>query len=582
MARDPATVELRDMSGLVRAIAGDAERLIGQHAALVREEIREGLSPAPAALAAIGAGAGLVAAGGVLGSLMVVHGLHKSTRIPLWGCYGLVGGALAAAGLRPGRGRHPTRSEHQPRPARDASPPFARISHGSRTRSPDPTTRPSGVATATARRAATASVGPPRRHRRDPRGAGSPPQRAEAPPVPPPSLVHRSCHGDRHADPKKKSAGRSSAAGGGSSKAHPSSKSSSSSAKGRSPAPAGGTSKKAASLPRKVEAKVGCFDLDQGRQVQTVGPGDPKPRPAGSAGGASRAKAKAKPKTARKTAVKSLIEKTGEVLDTMVAGAVVGAVTGAAAAVAKEPTAVSAGAPTGYPPRRPRPAAPAPGKSSASWLRARPSAPSPASPRPSCRPRSPSPPARRERRADSDQTDPLPNLDPPAPSRQAAPAFEVAGCAPGERTFAAHHEADFPLAGGARDRGRACRRPGLQSPDIVLADFEGDDYGRWNVEGTAFGRGPARGTLPGQMAVEGFQGRGLVNSFFGGDGSTGTLTSPEFTINRKSIRFLIGGGGWADRDLHQPDRGRQDRPHGRPARTRSPAAASGSSRPAGT
>jgi hypothetical protein len=98
MARDPARVELREMSGLVHAIAGDAERLLCQHAALVREEIREGLSPAPATMAAIGAGAGLIAAGGVLGTLMMVHGLHKSTRIPLWGCYGLVGGALAAAG----------------------------------------------------------------------------------------------------------------------------------------------------------------------------------------------------------------------------------------------------------------------------------------------------------------------------------------------------------------------------------------------------------------------------------------------------------------------------------------------------
>ena len=49
------------------------------------------------------------------------------------------------------------------------------------------------------------------------------------------------------------------------------------------------------------------------------------------------------------------------------------------------------------------------------------------------------------------------------------------------------------------------------------------------------------------MAVDGFQGKGLVNSFYGGDTSTGTLTSPEFTIDRKSIRFLIGGGGWADR-----------------------------------
>ncbi len=86
-----------------------------------------------------------------------------------------------------------------------------------------------------------------------------------------------------------------------------------------------------------------------------------------------------------------------------------------------------------------------------------------------------------------------------------------------------------------------------QTSDIVIADFEGADYGAWEVEGTAFGRGPARGTLPNQMAVEGFQGRGLVNSFIGGDGSTGTLTSPAFPINRKSIHFLIGGGGWAER-----------------------------------
>jgi fructan beta-fructosidase len=81
-------------------------------------------------------------------------------------------------------------------------------------------------------------------------------------------------------------------------------------------------------------------------------------------------------------------------------------------------------------------------------------------------------------------------------------------------------------------------------PDILLADFEGDDYGDWKATGTAFGKGPARGTLPNQMPVSGFKGRGLVNSFRGGDGSTGTLTSPEITINRKYIAFLIGGGGW--------------------------------------
>ncbi len=80
--------------------------------------------------------------------------------------------------------------------------------------------------------------------------------------------------------------------------------------------------------------------------------------------------------------------------------------------------------------------------------------------------------------------------------------------------------------------------------DIVFADFEGENYGAWTAAGTAFGSGPAKGTLPGQMAVEGFAGKGLVNSFKDGDKSTGKLTSPEFKIERKFISFLIGGGGF--------------------------------------
>lgn len=80
-------------------------------------------------------------------------------------------------------------------------------------------------------------------------------------------------------------------------------------------------------------------------------------------------------------------------------------------------------------------------------------------------------------------------------------------------------------------------------PDVVLADFEGKDYGAWKTTGTAFGPGPAQGTLPHQMEVSGFLGHGLVNSFYGGDKATGTLTSPEFKIERKFITFLIGGGG---------------------------------------
>ena len=81
-----------------------------------------------------------------------------------------------------------------------------------------------------------------------------------------------------------------------------------------------------------------------------------------------------------------------------------------------------------------------------------------------------------------------------------------------------------------------------ERPDVLVADFEAKDYGEWTAKGEAFGPGPAEGTLPNQMPVTGFLGKRLANSFYGGDKSTGTLTSPAFTIKRRNINFLIGGG----------------------------------------
>ena len=89
----------------------------------------------------------------------------------------------------------------------------------------------------------------------------------------------------------------------------------------------------------------------------------------------------------------------------------------------------------------------------------------------------------------------------------------------------------------------AVRANAALADDLLIADFEQPTYGEWKVEGTAFGNGPAWGTLGGQMKVSGFEGKGLVNSYFGGDGPRGTLTSPAFTIERDYIKFLIGGGG---------------------------------------
>jgi uncharacterized protein (DUF608 family) len=78
-------------------------------------------------------------------------------------------------------------------------------------------------------------------------------------------------------------------------------------------------------------------------------------------------------------------------------------------------------------------------------------------------------------------------------------------------------------------------------PDILFEDFE-KGYEKWSVEGKAFGDRPARGTLANQQKVSGFLGKGLVNTYLEGDGTTGRLTSRPFTIERNFIRFLVGGG----------------------------------------
>jgi non-lysosomal glucosylceramidase len=92
-------------------------------------------------------------------------------------------------------------------------------------------------------------------------------------------------------------------------------------------------------------------------------------------------------------------------------------------------------------------------------------------------------------------------------------------------------------------RAQSAPSPTAPRPPLVLADFEGRDYGDWQAEGEAFGTGPAQGTLDGQQPVSGFVGKGLVNTYLGGnDQKQGKLTSPPFTIDRAWISFLIGGG----------------------------------------
>jgi hypothetical protein len=77
--------------------------------------------------------------------------------------------------------------------------------------------------------------------------------------------------------------------------------------------------------------------------------------------------------------------------------------------------------------------------------------------------------------------------------------------------------------------------------DRVVADFEGETFGGWSTAGDAFGKSPQLvkdcKNKP-QHAI----GQRLANSFQPNDKPTGTLTSPSFTIDRKHLHFLIGGG----------------------------------------
>lgn len=103
--------------------------------------------------------------------------------------------------------------------------------------------------------------------------------------------------------------------------------------------------------------------------------------------------------------------------------------------------------------------------------------------------------------------------------------------------------ADYARATGGQSLAQRSARP-----DVRFEDFE-EGYGQWTVRGAAFGARPAGGTLTNQQRVSGFLGRGLVNTFVDGDGTTGKATSRAFAIERRFIRFLIGGGSHANTQI---------------------------------
>jgi fructan beta-fructosidase len=81
--------------------------------------------------------------------------------------------------------------------------------------------------------------------------------------------------------------------------------------------------------------------------------------------------------------------------------------------------------------------------------------------------------------------------------------------------------------------------------DIAIGVFKNDNYNGWTAEGTAFKPGPVRGELLTKLEIDNApEQAGVACSEVDGDGPTGTLTSPEFNIERKFITFTVGGGNY--------------------------------------
>ena len=83
---------------LLRGIVTDAKDLLGQEVAMLKLEARDKLRKAKSAAFALGIAIGIVAAGGMLLSVMLAQGLAVFTELPLWECYGIVGSSLVVLG----------------------------------------------------------------------------------------------------------------------------------------------------------------------------------------------------------------------------------------------------------------------------------------------------------------------------------------------------------------------------------------------------------------------------------------------------------------------------------------------------
>src|SRR5262245_30513244 len=88
------------VTSLASGIIDDVQELIRQEANLIRSEIKDDFQKTKTAVSSVAVGAGVAVLGVILLCVMLVYLLEwaAAPKLPLWICFGIVGGALALLG----------------------------------------------------------------------------------------------------------------------------------------------------------------------------------------------------------------------------------------------------------------------------------------------------------------------------------------------------------------------------------------------------------------------------------------------------------------------------------------------------
>jgi hypothetical protein len=98
VGRDEADDGHPPLTSLLMGLLDDIRRLARQELKLAKDELLDDLSRVKQAAVSAGIGIGMLIIGGLFLAIMLVHMLRAFTDLPMWACYGIVGGLLVGGG----------------------------------------------------------------------------------------------------------------------------------------------------------------------------------------------------------------------------------------------------------------------------------------------------------------------------------------------------------------------------------------------------------------------------------------------------------------------------------------------------